>query len=110
MKIKHLLLSAFAAMFSIGGMAQSVPTHEMYVQYGQPDNIVAVLAKWEPGSNYGQPAEGEEVYRDENFFISRVPFKDNTERTKHHGYDLSMDRYGTDRRGRSRLGRPGIAV
>ena len=44
MKIKHLLLSAFAAMFSIGGMAQSVPTHEMYVQYGQPDNIVAVLA------------------------------------------------------------------
>ena len=75
MKIKHLLLSAVAAAFCINGAAQSVPTHEMYVQYGQPDNIVAVLAKWEPGSNYGQPAEGEEVYRDENFFISRVPFK-----------------------------------
>lgn len=71
MRIKHLLLSAVAASFCLGAIAQSVPTHEMYVQYARPANIVEALDKWEPGQTWG---EGED-YKDENFFISRVPLK-----------------------------------
>lgn len=72
MKIKHLLTSTLAALLTTGGMAQSVPTHEMYVQYANPSNIVSALDKWEPGKQWGEGSD----YKDENFFISRVPMKD----------------------------------
>lgn len=72
MKVKHLLLSAVAAMYAFTSMAQSVPTHEMYVQYAMPSDIVAALDSWEPGKNWN----GDTNYTDENFFISRVPFKE----------------------------------
>lgn len=72
MKVKNLLLSAVAAMYTFTSMAQSVPTHEMYVQYAMPSDIVAALDSWEPGKNWN----GDTNYTDENFFISRVPFKE----------------------------------
>lgn len=71
MKIRHLLTSAIAAMLCVCGNAQSVPTHEMYVNSGQPASIVDALDKWEPGKNYN----GDANYIDENFYISRVPLK-----------------------------------
>lgn len=71
MKKKHLLFSTllFAAM---GASAQSVPTHESYVQYATPSSLVEALKNWEPGKNFGVG----DNYHDENFFISRVPLKD----------------------------------
>lgn len=71
MRIKPLLLSAIAMTLAMGSAAQSVPTHEMYVQYAKPDNIVDALDKWEPGKVWGVGTD----YADENFFISRVPIK-----------------------------------
>lgn len=53
-------------------MAQSVPTHEMYVDKGQPESIVTALENWEPG----KPWNGDANFVDENFWISRVPLKD----------------------------------
>ncbi len=70
MKIKHLLSVATLSL-CLGAFAQSVPTHEMYVQYAIPDNIVEALDNWEPGKNWGTGTN----YVDENFFISRVPIK-----------------------------------
>ena len=58
-------------LFSTSIMAQSVPTHEMYVSNGTPENIVEALDKWEPG----KPWNGDANYLDENFWISRVPLK-----------------------------------
>lgn len=71
MKIRHLLLSAVASMLYMSATAQSVPTHEMYVQYATPSNIVKALDEWEPGKQWGEGTD----YVDENFFISRVPIK-----------------------------------
>ena len=65
------LFSAFMMLFAAGVMAQSVPTHEMYVNSGTPESIVSALDKWEPG----EPWNGDENYLDENFWISRVPLK-----------------------------------
>ena len=65
------LFSAFMLLFATGVMAQSVPTHEMYVNSGTPESIVSALDKWEPG----EPWNGDENYLDENFWISRVPLK-----------------------------------
>ena len=59
------------AFLSMTAMAQSVPTHEKYVDNGTPDNIVTALDKWEPG----KPWNGDAGYVDENFWISRVPLK-----------------------------------
>ena len=71
MKIRHLLSSLASAMLCLSAMAQSVPTHEMYVDYAIPSNIVTALDKWEPGKAWGAGLK----YKDENFFISRVPIK-----------------------------------
>ncbi len=68
--MKKLLLFAFA-LLSMGAMAQSVPTHSMYVDKGVPSNIVEALKNWEPG----KPWNGDAGYVDENFWISRVPLK-----------------------------------
>ena len=65
------LFSLFMMLFSAGVMAQSVPTHDMYVNNGTPENIVQALDKWEPG----KPWNGDASYVDENFWISRVPLK-----------------------------------
>ena len=70
MKKRHLLSFAIA-LFAAGAMAQSVPTHEKYVDDGRPANIVQALDKWEPG----KPWNGDASYVDENFWISRVPLK-----------------------------------
>ena len=70
MKKRHLLSFAIA-LFSVGAMAQSVPTHEKYVDNGTPSNIVTALDKWEPG----KPWNGDANFIDENFWISRVPLK-----------------------------------
>ena len=55
----------------MGAMAQSVPTHEKYVDNGTPTNIVEALKNWEPG----KPWNGDATFVDENFWISRVPLK-----------------------------------
>ena len=70
MKKRHLLSFAIA-LFATGVMAQSVPTHEMYVNNGVPADIVKALDAWEPG----KPWNGDGTYVDENFWISRVPLK-----------------------------------
>lgn len=72
MKTKHALFSAVLFAASSAGLAQSVPTHEMYVQYATPSNLVEALKNWEPGKNFGEGTD----YKDENFFISRVPLKE----------------------------------
>ena len=69
---KRNLLSFAIALFAAGAMAQSVPTHEKYVDNGTPENIVQALDKWEPG----KPWNGDATFVDENFWISRVPLKD----------------------------------
>ena len=68
---KRSLLSFALALSLAGAMAQSVPTHEMYVNSGTPTNIVDALDSWEPG----KPWNGDAGYVDENFWISRVPLK-----------------------------------
>ena len=69
---KRNLLSFAIALLAAGAMAQSVPTHEKYVDNGTPENIVTALDKWEPG----KPWNGDATFVDENFWISRVPLKD----------------------------------
>ena len=69
--MKRVHLFVFAFMSAVIAVAQSVPTHEMYVQNGIPEDIVDALEKWNPG----KPWNGDSVYSDENFWISRVPLK-----------------------------------
>lgn len=71
-KLKDLLVS-LGLLASTSLMAQSIPTHDMYVDFGVTDRneIVDMLDKWTPGSNFSKDAD----YMDENFFISRVPLK-----------------------------------
>ena len=69
--MRKQLLSFAVALFATGAMAQSVPTHDMYVNSGTPTNIVSALDKWEPG----KPWNGDASFVDENFWISRVPLK-----------------------------------
>ena len=71
MKKRHLLSFAIA-LLATGAMAQSVPTHDKYVDNGTPTNIVEALKNWEPG----KPWNGDAAFVDENFWISRVPLKD----------------------------------
>ena len=70
MKKKQLLAFAIS-LIAAGAVAQSFPSHEMYVKDGRPENIVSALDKWEPG----KPWNGDAGYVDENFWISRVPLK-----------------------------------
>ena len=67
--MRILYLSVVFAVLAVRMVAQSVPTHEMYVDYGTPENIVEALKAWEPGKPWGTSPV------DENFFISRVPIK-----------------------------------
>ncbi len=69
---KRNLFSLFMVLFVSGVMAQSFPSHEMYVKEGRPENIVKALDNWEPG----KPWNGDASFVDENFWISRVPLKD----------------------------------
>ena len=66
-------MTAALASASMGAMAQSVPTHEMYVDFGitASEGLVQALDKWQPGDNFSKDPN----YVDENFFISRVPLK-----------------------------------
>ena len=68
---KRSLFSLFTMLFATALMAQSVPTHEKYVDDGRPNDIVKALDEWEPG----KPWNGDSHYNDENFWISRVPLK-----------------------------------
>lgn len=72
MKLKQFLFST-ALLASMSAMGQSVPTHDMYVDFGITDteDIVSTLDKWQPGDNFSNDPN----YQDENFFISRVPLK-----------------------------------
>ena len=60
-------------LFATSVMAQSIPTHEMYVNSGMPENIVEALENWEPGKSWNP--DSAEAVLDENFWISRVPLK-----------------------------------
>lgn len=73
MKLRNLLFS-LSVIAAGNAFAQSVPTHPMYVDFGITDreSIVAALDAWEPGGNFSKDSE----YKDENFFISRVPLKE----------------------------------
>lgn len=71
---KKRLSAVMALLFcGIAAMAQSVPTHEAYIDFGITgrDNIVAALDRWQPGTAWSYDAD----YIDENFFVSRVPLK-----------------------------------
>lgn len=72
MKLKQLLFST-VLLASMSAMGQSVPAHEMYVDFGITENtdIVSALDKWQPGDKFSNDPN----YQDENFFISRVPLK-----------------------------------
>ncbi len=71
--MKRFLFSTALLATGTACWAQSVPTHEMYVDFGETksENIVAMLDKWQPGQNFSSDAD----YKDENFFIARVPLK-----------------------------------
>lgn len=73
MRVKPLLLTAALLSGTLTLCAQSVPTHEMYVDFGTTakDDLVSALDKWQPGDKFSSDAN----YVDENFFISRVPLK-----------------------------------
>lgn len=73
MKIRHYLFTTALLASTAGAWGQSVPSHDMYVDFGVTDkgDIVAALDKWEPG----QPFSNSSDYTDDNFFISRVPLK-----------------------------------
>ena len=77
MKLRYSLLALSAAL-TLQASAQSVPTHEMYVDFGYVglEKMMAVLPTWEPGKASGMASEKGEDYTDDNFFISRVPLKD----------------------------------
>ena len=83
---KRNLFSLFMALFATAVIAQSVPTHEKYVDDGRPDDIVKALDEWEPG----KPWNGDSHYNDENFWISRVPLK-NRFRPGDHANDALND-------------------
>ncbi|MBO7230779.1 MAG: T9SS type A sorting domain-containing protein [Bacteroidaceae bacterium] len=68
---KRNLFSLFMMLLATAVMAQSVPTHEMYVDKGEPADIVKALDEWVPG----EPWNRNSSYKDENFWISRVPLK-----------------------------------
>ena len=67
--LKTLALSLFPCTL----MAQGIPQHPMYVDFGvtDTDDIVGMLDEWKPGDKFSRDAD----YVDENFFISRVPLK-----------------------------------
>lgn len=81
---KKLLLVAGLTTFGVGLlMAQSVPTHPNYIDYGTDNNqrfteaFVEMLDQWEPGDKYLSKSDpGYNDYWDESFFISRVPVKE----------------------------------
>lgn len=82
MRIKNLFL-ATGLLVSAGALAQSVPTHPNYINYGTDNNqrftteFVKMLETWEPGKPYLSPDDPEySNYTDDNFFISRVRVKD----------------------------------
>lgn len=83
MKKKRLFLVG-AWAFSAGLlMAQSVPTHPNYIDYGTDNNqrfteaFVQMLDQWEPGDKYLSKSDpGYADYWDDSFFISRVPVKE----------------------------------
>lgn len=73
MDMKHYLSAAAFFSGALALCAQSVPTHEMYVDFGITDSeeLVSALDKWQPGDKWSN----DDNYVDENFFISRVPLK-----------------------------------
>ncbi len=77
MKLRHSLL-ALTASCALQSFAQSVPTHEMYVDFGYKglEKMMEVLPTWEPGKASGLASDSKDAYTDDNFFISRVPMKE----------------------------------
>ena len=53
MKFRNLFVS-IGLLASIGTMAQSIPTHDMYVDFGITDKnkMIEALDKWTPGSSF----------------------------------------------------------
>ena len=82
MKKKNLFLSVGLAFCTGLVMAQSVPTHPNYIDYGTDNNqrfteeFVKMLDQWEPGDKYLSKSDANyNDYWDDSFFISRVPMK-----------------------------------
>lgn len=71
--MRYLLLSLTFSLSPCALMAQGIPQHPMYVDFGvtDTDDIVSMLDGWKPGDKFSHDAD----YVDENFFISRVPLK-----------------------------------
>lgn len=71
--MRKLLISAFSAFTALTAAAQAVPTHDMYVDFGNTgvSSLLEILDKWEPG----KPCSASADYIDDNFFISRTPLK-----------------------------------
>ena len=57
--MKHFLFTAALMASSMTAFAQSVPTHEMYVDFGVTDksDLVSMLDKWKPGSKFSKDAK-----------------------------------------------------
>ena len=77
MKLRYSLLALTTAI-GLQSSAQSVPTHEMYVDFGYVglEKMMNVLPTWEPGKASGMASDKGDAYTDDNFFISRVPLKE----------------------------------
>ena len=77
MNLRYTILAASVAC-ALQSSAQSVPTHEMYVDFGYVglEKMMNVLPTWEPGKASGMASDKGDAYTDDNFFISRVPLKD----------------------------------
>ena len=71
MKLRYSLLALTAAI-GLQSSAQSVPTHEMYVDFGYVglEKMMNVLPTWEPGKVSGMASAQGDAYTDDNFFIS----------------------------------------
>lgn len=73
--MKKIFLSLFLCIMGLSvASAQSVPTHDMYVEFGNTGlaSLLEILDNWQPG----KPCSADANYIDDNFFICRTPLKE----------------------------------
>ncbi len=76
-------LLALTMACSLQSMGQSVPKHEMYVDFGYVglQKMMEVLPTWDSSKAASQASAQGSSYYDDNFFISRVPLKERFSRS-----------------------------
>lgn len=78
--MKRFFISAFAAAMALTAAAQAVPTHDMYVDFGNT-GVIDLVNLFDRGWKPGDPCSIannaiNRNYTDDNFFISRTPLKE----------------------------------